>query len=142
MNKVLNGTFFVSLLNKNRMGKVFSFAVCMCALIVFNGCLVDKGELVDETPQEYCDTLQATYVDTVKILIDTECAFTPGCHGVQSANGDFTTHANMSGVGAFLQGGIGTRVTSTTNPMPPTGLLPDSLRRVIECWARDGYPQE
>ena len=124
------------------MAKVFSFAVGMCTIIVLNGCLVDKGELVDETPQEYCDTLQATYVDTVKILIDTECAFTPGCHGVQASNGDFTTYANMSGVDALSEGGIGARVTSTTNPMPPSGLLPDSLRRVIECWANDGYPQQ
>ncbi|MGB0918218.1 MAG: hypothetical protein ACPGU4_11550, partial [Flavobacteriales bacterium] len=67
------------------MGKVFSFVVGMCGLFLLNGCLVDKGELVEETPQEYCDSLQATYLSSAKTIIDGQCAFTPGCHGTQSA---------------------------------------------------------
>ncbi len=104
---------------------------------------MDKGELVDETPQEYCDTLQATYVDTAKSIINANCA-TVGCHVTGFAHGDFTTYAGMSAQGVLIDGdpGLGGRVTSATSPMPPQGQLPDSLRRVLECWANDGYPQQ
>jgi hypothetical protein len=115
----------------------------LLGLTLLSGCLVDKGELVDETPAEYCDTLQATYIDTCKTIVDTYCAL-PGCHNNASTIGDFSTYAGMSAQGVLVDGsqGLGGRITSTTSPMPPTGLLPDSTRRVLECWASDGYPQQ
>lgn len=116
----------------------------LLSAFILSGCLVDKGELVDETPAEYCDTLQATYIDTAKSIIDQKCA-TAGCHdNASSGIGDFGTYAGLSAQGVLVDGssGLGGRVTSATNPMPPQGLLPDSLRRVLECWAGDGYPQQ
>lgn len=123
--------------------KTIGGAVSLLAIILFSGCLVDKGELVDETPQEYCDTLQATYLDTAKAIIDANCA-TVGCHVTAGGIGDFTTYAGMSAQGVLTEGssGLGGRISSATNPMPPGGLLPDSLRRVLECWAGDAYPQQ
>ena len=115
----------------------------LLSLTLLAGCLVDKGELVEETPAEYCDTLQATYVDTCKTIVDTYCAVA-GCHNNAATIGDFSTYAGMSDQGV-LEGdeqGLGGRIISATNPMPPSGLLPDTIRRVLECWARNGYPEE
>jgi len=121
----------------------FFGAGLLLSLTLLSGCLLDKGELVDETPQEYCDTLQATYVDTAKFIIDENCA-TVGCHVDAGGIGNFQTYAGLSAQGVLVEGasGLGGRINSSTNPMPPTGQLPDSLRRVLECWANDGYPQQ
>lgn len=142
---MLSGTFFVFISDcdmKNLTKSIFGVAFLLATLLL-SGCLLDKGELVDETPAEYCDTLQATYVDTVKTIIDANCA-TVGCHVNAGGIGDFSTYAGMSAQGVLTDGasGLGGRATSATNPMPPGGLLPDSIRRVIECWAGDAYPQQ
>lgn len=142
---MLRGTFFVYYhCYMKKAIHIFSEAAFLLSLTVLTGCLVDKGELVEETPAAYCDTLQATYIDTAKAIIDANCA-TAGCHdNASSGIGDFGTYAGMSAQGVLVDGssGLGGRVTSATNPMPPQGLLPDSIRRVLECWAGDGYPQQ
>lgn len=112
-------------------------------LIGLTGCLVDKGELVEEVSENYCDTLQATYVDTMKTLIDTRCA-TVGCHSAQASIGDFTTFANMQTAGVLSESQIGNRVTTTdiSQVMPPGNPLPDSIKQVFQCWVNDGFPQQ
>jgi hypothetical protein len=114
----------------------------LVGLLVIEGCLIDKGELVEDVPPEYCDSLSATYIDTMKTLIDTYCAVS-GCHGQQSVNGDFSTYGNMQNAGVLDSLGIGARVTSIDPVllMPLGNPLPDSLQRVFACWAADGYPQ-
>ena len=143
---MLRGTFFVFISNPEmtKTTRTLFGAGTLLAITLLVGCLVDKGELVEETPAEYCDTLQATYIDTVKTIIDTRCA-TPGCHdNASSGIGDFGTYAGLSAQGVLVDGnsGLGGRISSATAPMPPQGLLPDSIRRVLECWAGDGYPQQ
>jgi len=124
----------------NRMKGIFPLAVLLIGL---TGCLVDKGELVEDVSQDYCDSLQATYLDTLKTLIDTKCA-TPGCHGSQSTLGDFTTYASMQAAGALSESQIGARVSSSdiSQVMPPGNPLPDSLKQVFQCWVNDGFPQQ
>lgn len=141
---MLRGTFFVLLhLDMKKTVQTFLGAGMLLSLTLLAGCLVDKGELVEETSQEYCDSIQATYLDTVKSIIDANCA-TAGCHNNASTLGDFSNYAGMSARGVLVDGsqGLGGRATSATAPMPPQGLLPDTIRRVIECWAEDGYPQQ
>jgi hypothetical protein len=113
-------------------------------LLLLSGCLVDKGELVEDVPSGYCDSLNATYVDTMKTLIDTYCATSSGCHGTLSSNGDFTSYAAMQSFGVLDPLGVGARVVSPDPAllMPLGNPLPDSLQRVFKCWADKGYPQE
>lgn len=112
--------------------------------IILTGCLADKGELVQEVTQDYCDTLQATYTDTMKMLIDVHCASSFGCHGAQATNGDFTSYANMQATGMLSESKIGLRVASNDMSlvMPPGNPLPDSLKQVFQCWVNDGFPQQ
>ena len=116
-------------------------------LIVFvfglASCLTDKGELVEEVSEGQCGNLQATDVDTMKILIDTKGA-TPGGHSAQSSLGDYTTFANMQAAGVLSESQIGNRVStsSLSQVMPPGNPLPDSLKQVFECWVSNGFPQQ
>lgn len=123
---------------------VFPIAMLLAAMFALSGCLLDKGELIEEVPASYCDSLNPTYVDTMKTLIDTYCATSTGCHGQQSSNVDFTTYANMQSGGVLDPLGVGARVTSIDPVllMPLGNPLPDSLQRVFKCWADNGYPQQ
>ena len=131
---------------RGNMIKIKSFFSLIIAVIIIGtaGCLTDKGELVDEVPQEYCDTLQATYVSNTKILIDTYCATSSGCHGAQASNGDFTTFANLQASGALSESKIGLRVSSSdiSFVMPPGNPLPDSIKQVFACWVSSDFPQQ
>lgn len=124
--------------------KHLPIALIVSALIVISGCALDKGELIEEVPQEFCDSIQATYIDTTKAIIDLYCA-TPGCHNQGSSLGDFTSHEAMDTRGNILiESGILNRINSTDPSvvMPPGNTLPQELKDVLTCWAEDGYPKE
>lgn len=140
--RCLTASFLFIRTNTNQMKRSFPLVI-VSAIVGFSGCALDKGELVEEVSQDYCDTLQATYVDTMKTLIDTKCA-TPGCHSAQSSLGDFTSFANMQAAGVLSESKIGTRVSTSqiSQVMPPGNPLPDSLKQVFECWVSGGFPQQ
>lgn len=117
-------------------------ALSLLAVVLTAGCLVDKGELNPSVPEGYCDSLQATYNDTMKTLIDIQCANSIGCHGSQSSNGDFTTYANIEASGK--KGLIGLVVTSSdiSQVMPLGSPLPDSVQQIYQCWADANYPEQ
>ena len=119
---------------------VFTLAIA----VFISSCALDKGELIEPIPQGFCDSIQATYVDTTKAIIDLYCA-TPGCHNQGSSIGDFTSFESMDARGnVLIESGILNRIT-TTDPsvvMPPGNTLPQELKDVISCWAEDGYPKE
>ena len=124
--------------------KYFAIASVLTALIIISGCALDKGELIDEVPEEFCDSIQATYIDTTKAIIDLYCA-TPGCHNQGSGLGDFTSYETMDARGNILiESGIINRIYSTDPSvlMPPDASLPDTLKAVLDCWAEDGYPKD
>lgn len=117
-------------------------ALVLVALI--SSCALDKGELIEPVAQDFCDSIQATYVDTAKTIIDTYCA-TPGCHGQGSGTGDFTSYQAMEVRGNILiESGIRNRINSTDPSvvMPPGNTLPQELKDVLTCWAEADYPEE
>ena len=127
------------------MNRIVPIALILASLTVLAGCLTDKGELVDDAPPEgFCDSISATYVDTMAAIINTHCANSSGCHGTLATNGDFTTYANMEAAGVLSQSKVGARVSSNdiTFVMPPGNPLPDSLRQVFQCWVLGGFPQQ
>ena len=94
-----------------------------------DSCLVDKGELVEDVPADYCDSLGATYIDTMKTLVDTYCATSSGCNGNLSINGDFTSYGNMQNAGVLDPLGLvpGLHQLTRFYLWPLGNPLPDSL---------------
>ncbi|MCB9185154.1 MAG: hypothetical protein H6601_00240 [Flavobacteriales bacterium] len=114
----------------------------LLSIVIMAGCLVDKGELNPTVSQAFCDSLQVTYNDTMKTLIDLQCANSIGCHGSQSSNGDFTSYANIEASGR--KNLIGSVVTTTdiSQVMPLGSPLPDSVQQLYTCWAEANYPEQ
>lgn len=117
-----------------------SVGFLLIGVLALSGCLTDKGELTEDAPPGFCDSLNATYVDTMKIIIDQNCANASACHGSGSFNGDFTSFTNMQDAGFLSVSKIGIQVSS--GEMPPTGLLPDSVKVIFQCWADAVFPQQ
>lgn len=123
-------------MNKN----IFILIVgCLCLLI---GCKSEVFELpqppiTNDTSLNVCDTLNITYQNKVKQIIDLNCA-TSGCHDVNSGSGNFT---NFNGLKPKLESGFfRSRVLRDKN-MPPSGPLPQNTLDELNCWLEKGYPE-
>jgi hypothetical protein len=81
-----------------------------------------------------CDSIK--YSNGVKFLIDNACI---SCHSGPFGSGgvDLTTYANAS----MFASDVKRRITNTTNPMPPFGLLPQAKVVSIICGVDKGAPQ-
>jgi len=78
-------------------------------------------------------TTKVTYNADVKIIIDGNCI---SCHGSPTSNGapmSLITYTQVkNNVNSIIS-----RINSTTNPMPQSGLLPQADRTLIQQW-KDG----
>ncbi len=81
------------------------------------------------------DTGIVTYQNTAKAILDNACV---RCHNATQANGGVRLHnfENASAVAESMRMII--RMTSTGNPMPPNGNLPDAIIQDIRDWIDDG----
>ena len=80
-----------------------------------------------------------TYVGNIRAIITTNCT---GCHGdppTQGAPMSLTTYNDVRGAVETLN--LLERINSTTNPMPPTGLMQNDTRQLIEDWVDLGMPE-
>jgi|JRYG01.1.fsa_nt_gb hypothetical protein len=99
----------------------------------------------EESNNDSCTGVLATYSTTVKLHLDGNCALS-GCHaGPAPQSGiDFSSYATASAA----VNAKGSRILCAINheagcvPMPPTGVKLDaSVIRVLECWIQNGAPQ-
>ncbi|MBL4587081.1 MAG: hypothetical protein JKX84_08520 [Flavobacteriales bacterium] len=107
--------------------------------VALSGCLTDKGELVEDVPQGFCDSLNVTYVGNMKTIIDQNCAKS-GCHVNAFPFGDFTSYQSMQNFGSLSASKVGSQVSSETMPLGSS--LPDSVKVLFQCWAEAGFPQQ
>ena len=79
-------------------------------------------------------TAKITYNANVKSIIDGNCI---SCHGSPTSNGapmSLTTYTQVkNNINAII-----TRINSSTNPMPQSGLMPQASRDLIQQWKDDG----
>lgn len=106
--------------------------------LLFNCSSSSSDDLSNPDPDPDPDpTEKLTYTDDIKSIFDNNCV---QCHGnppTQGAPSSFNTFTLVkNGVDT---GNILTRINSTSNPMPPTGLMPQSLRDDIQQWKDDGF---
>ncbi len=99
-------------------------------------CTNDK---LAEPDNAICDSLQITYDNQVKPIIDANCAFV-GCHVQGFVNGDLSSFATMTpyinGNNASFEVEVITDMT-----MPVGGFLSIADLEILRCWVNSGYPE-
>lgn len=85
-----------------------------------------------------CDSLQVTYDNQVKPIIDASCAFA-GCHVAGFPWGNYTTYAGMT---PFLNPSLFENEVIVTMDMPDGSLTltPEELE-IMECWVSNNYAE-
>lgn len=99
----------------------------------------------EESNNDSCTGVLATYSTTVKLHLDASCALT-GCHVSMDpqAGFDFSTYATASAAAKAQGDKILCAIQHKAGcvPMPPTGVKLDaSVVKVLECWIQNGAPQ-
>lgn len=121
--------------------KIFSFFLLFLLLaVVFNysSCTKDQGPIKVSTQ---CDTI--SYATDIKPIMQTYCATNSNCHVTGGfGDGDFTAYAGVAekGDAAPGNGSIRRRVIDGEAPIMPPGGLPAEELRKIDCWLRQGNP--
>lgn len=121
-------------MNRSIPVAVLSLAALLCSV----GCEEDSNN-------DSCTGVLATYSTTVKLHLDGNCALS-GCHVAPDpkAGFDFSNYATASAI-AKSQGSkmlCAIQHEAGCMPMPPTGVMLDaSVIKVLECWIQNGAPQ-
>lgn len=109
-------------------------------LILFlTGFMISCSNNSEDDLTDIPDTDAVTYTANIKTLIDDNCV---GCHGNPLANGapfPMTNYDEL--VEAAKNKNIIGRMSSTSNPMPPSGTLPSSTVDLVKKWIEDGFPE-
>lgn len=80
----------------------------------------------------------AVFNNDVKDIMQNSCIT---CHGgpAPSAGIDLNAYSTVRQYAEF--GNLVQRMNSTTSPMPPSGILPQEKRSIIDKWVTDGFPE-
>ena len=101
-----------------------------------SSCTNDK---LPEPNNMICDSLQITYDNQVKPIIDASCAFV-GCHVQGFVNGDLSSFATMT---PYINGNNAAfeQEVITNKTMPIGGVLSDAELEILQCWVNSDYPE-
>jgi len=105
----------------------------------------------DDTPEVEgdCDSVTATYDDSVKAIVDATCAYA-GCHNgsasnIPEASKDYTSYSAMK---ATLDSGAFNSRALVSKNMPPSSVptgapteLSTAQIEILTCWHEAGYPE-
>lgn len=106
------------------------------SLLMVSSCSKDDNGDPDDNNNLDCSTIDVTYNQGIKAILDTHCAL-PTCHGGDPSIPDYTTYDGVFALRALIR----TRVVAKT--MPPAGsmaLSQDNINK-ISCWVENGAPQ-
>lgn len=149
INKLFEGNFSkrqflrlkIGLFAKRNKMNIVKVTLVMLPFLFLQSCLSEK--LPEPMESEFCETIDATYVATVKDIIDKNCAYS-GCHISGFPSGDFSTYAGLES--RINNGRINARVLDLRD-MPPsnapaaTELTQEELD-IFMCWVSAGYPEQ
>ena len=91
------------------------------------------------TAVAYCDTASPTYDNTVKAIIDLNCATASSCHGAGSSFGVFTSYSAVNS--KVSTGSFKNRVITQKN-MPPNATLSATTLEKLQCWLDKNAPEK
>ncbi len=109
------------------------------AIITLTSC--SSSEVPVDGPDTNPPVAKVTYEKDVKGIINGSCA-TMNCHDDVSPTAGLALTNYTRVRNAAENGNLFGRINSSSNPMPPTGLLPSSIRSIISQWRADGYLEE
>lgn len=118
------------------MKKIYLVMSLVLLGVVFHSCTKDQGKIRDTS----CDGVEVKYSTDIEPLIkNSGCSSSFSCHFVGSPPGDFTTY---EGIKEKVDNGTLRKRVIDGDPsfMPPTGPLPDSLIKLLDCWMKAGAP--
>jgi len=122
------------------MKRVLGLILVGIIVVYFSSCTKDQA---DKVIVAECDTLNLSYTNDVKIIIETYCTVT--CHtsskpnGLSSANLEDYTNTKDEALNGTLLDAI---KHETTTPMPLGGTkLSDADIKTIFCWIENGAPE-
>ena len=106
----------------------------VAGIFLVNGCYYDKEELLypDYTN---CSTLNASYLNNVKPIIETRCAVS-GCHDAGSVNGPgpLTSYELVKNAAVEIKSAV------VSGFMPQNSTLNATEKKAISCWVDSGAP--
>ena len=124
MNKT-SGTLFKKMLRLN--------AGCLVMLLFVVSCVGSDDE------KDLMEPTEVTYEADIEPITGTICVM---CHMDPPINGapmPLTTYEQVRN--AVETRGLLNRINSSTNPMPPSGLLEENLRERFQAWADQDFPE-
>jgi uncharacterized membrane protein len=106
---------------------------CSMGLFVLAGCVGSDDSADMMVPMD------VTYEGNIRAIVQNNCIM---CHTdppVNEAPMPLNTYDALRN--AVETRPLLTRINSISNPMPPTGLLPDAPRALIQEWVDQGFPE-
>lgn len=106
-------------------------------IVTQTACYYDNEEELYGITPGACDTTNVKYSTYVKSAFDAHCT---SCHtpGGSQESSPMETYDNLK---VFVDNGeVAKRINDASNPMPPTGLIPDCDRKKIQAWINAGAP--
>jgi hypothetical protein len=114
----------------------------LITLIILNSCSNDNEDdlttpVSPSDPDEPITVI--TYKDDVKNIMSNNCIT---CHAAGGSQEVYPLETYNQVKNAALSGKLYNRMTNASNPMPPSGILPGTVTKIIEDWINDGLLEE
>lgn len=112
-------------------------------LIVFGSFLMScsSTEIAEAVIDVDPDAEAITYNKDVQSIINNSCA-TTACHGSATPPAGLSLNTFAQVESAVENRGLVSRINNSSNPMPPTGMLPQATRLIIDQWVADGLLED
>jgi len=125
------------------MKKIIFAGSLIAGLVVtgLSGCYNDNYEDLYTVPGATCDTANITYTNTLKAIVDNQCA-TVGCHnGAIPSGWDLTTYNGLKTVA--INGKLMPAINHTGPNQMPKGLprLDDCTISKFQAWVNNNEPE-
>lgn len=106
-----------------------------CVFIASIQLSCEQNELSDLVADDTNNPDVVTYQNTAKFILDNSCV---ECHNATTMSGGVSLHTFENAAAEAASGIMLARMTSETDPMPPSGNLPDAIIQDLRDWLEDG----
>ncbi len=116
---------------KNILGN----GICLCASLILFSCVNDNEE--DLVPLSNTPEGTITFQTTVRPIFENACS---ECHSNPPRNGAPQPLVTLEEIRFNVENrNLLGRINNLSSPMPPSGLLPENTRALIEQWVDQGF---